>query len=78
MTKPSGPRRILFVTGMSGAGKKTALKANLLSGQTSNYYWTQAWNAYLGTPNTTNTTTVTTRLKDLLLEVTRLAEHQLA
>ena len=27
MTKASGPRRILFVTGMSGAGKKTALKA---------------------------------------------------
>jgi UPF0042 nucleotide-binding protein len=27
MTKLSGPRRILIVTGMSGAGKKTALKA---------------------------------------------------
>ncbi|WP_340313307.1 RNase adapter RapZ [Rhizorhabdus argentea] len=27
MSAPSGPRRILFVTGMSGAGKKTALKA---------------------------------------------------
>lgn len=27
MTNASGPRRILFVTGMSGAGKKTALKA---------------------------------------------------
>lgn len=27
MTKRSGPKRILFVTGMSGAGKKTALKA---------------------------------------------------
>ena len=27
MTAPTGPRRILFVTGMSGAGKKTALKA---------------------------------------------------
>jgi len=27
MTKRSGPRRILFVTGMSGSGKKTALKA---------------------------------------------------
>ena len=27
MTKQSGPRRILFVTGMSGSGKKTALKA---------------------------------------------------
>ena len=27
MTLPPGPRRILFVTGMSGAGKKTALKA---------------------------------------------------
>ena len=27
MTLPSGPKRLLFVTGMSGAGKKTALKA---------------------------------------------------
>ena len=27
MTAPAGPRRIIFVTGMSGAGKKTALKA---------------------------------------------------
>ena len=27
MTRETGPRRILFVTGMSGAGKKTALKA---------------------------------------------------
>lgn len=27
MTRQTGPRRILFVTGMSGAGKKTALKA---------------------------------------------------
>ena len=27
MTPSAGPRRILFVTGMSGAGKKTALKA---------------------------------------------------
>jgi UPF0042 nucleotide-binding protein len=27
MTRNPGPRRILFVTGMSGAGKKTALKA---------------------------------------------------
>lgn len=27
MTKAPGPRQILFVTGMSGAGKKTALKA---------------------------------------------------
>lgn len=27
MTQPSGPKRILFVTGMSGSGKKTALKA---------------------------------------------------
>lgn len=27
MSKPGEPRRILFVTGMSGAGKKTAMKA---------------------------------------------------
>ncbi len=58
--------------------KKDSLKAILLSAQTSNYYWTQAWNNYVATPNTTNTNIVTSRIKDLLLNITRLAEHQLS
>ena len=58
--------------------KKDSLKAILLSNQTSNYYWTQAWNNYVATPNTTNANIVTSRLKDLLMSITRLAEHQLS
>lgn len=42
---------------------KAYAKNILLSGQTSDYYWTDAWNAYKTNPNTTNTTTVNTRLQ---------------
>jgi uncharacterized protein (DUF1800 family) len=60
------------------ASHKTSLKSILLSGQTSNYYWTQAWQDYLTTPNTTNTNIVKTRLSSLLLEIIHLPEHHLA
>jgi uncharacterized protein (DUF1800 family) len=50
----------------------------LLSGQTSNYYWSQAWQDYKNTPNTTNTNTVKTRLTTLLKELIHLPEHHLA
>jgi hypothetical protein len=58
--------------------KKTSLKAILLSNQAQNYYWTQAWTDYVNNPNTTNTNIVKSRLTSLLVEITRLAEHQLA
>jgi uncharacterized protein (DUF1800 family) len=61
------------------ASHKYSLKvATLLSGQTSNYYWTQAWQAYKSTPNTTNTNTVKTRLTSLIKELLHLPEHHLA
>jgi uncharacterized protein (DUF1800 family) len=58
---------------------KDTLKTNiLLSGQSTNYYWTQAWQAYKATPNTTNTNIVKTRIASLLKELMHLAEHHLA
>ncbi len=59
------------------ATQKTAFKSILLSGQTSNYYWTQAWSAYVATPNAANSAIVKPRLTSLLTEITRLPEQQL-
>ena len=42
---------------------KQYIKNILLSGQTSDYYWTDAWDAYKSTPTAMNTTTVKTRLQ---------------
>ena len=60
------------------ATKKTSLKSILLSNQTSNSYWTVAWNNYIGKQISTDEAILRTRLNPLLLEITRLAEHQLA
>jgi uncharacterized protein (DUF1800 family) len=50
----------------------------LLSGQTTDSYWTSAWNSYLAAPgNATNLSTVTSRLKSLLTSLVQLAEYQL-
>ena len=59
--------------------RKTNLKSNLLSGQTSNYYWTQAWQEYVNAPsNATKKGIVQTRLAALLKEILKSAEHHLA
>jgi hypothetical protein len=42
---------------------KLYAKNILLSGQSSDYYWTDAWDAYKSTPTAMNTTTVKTRLQ---------------
>ena len=42
---------------------KNYAKNILLSGQTSDYYWTDAWDAYKTNPTTTNIATVNTRLQ---------------
>jgi uncharacterized protein (DUF1800 family) len=42
---------------------KQYVKNILLSGQASDYYWTDAWDAYKSTPTTMNSTTVKTRLQ---------------
>lgn len=53
-------------------------KSILLAGQTSNYYWTNAWNDYAGAPtNATYLGIVRSRLQQMLTEMLRLAEHHL-
>jgi len=49
----------------------------LLSGQNNNYYWTDAWNAYITNPNDNNSAIVKTRLNSLLITLLRLPEYQL-
>ncbi len=54
------------------------LKSILLSGQTQNYYWTTAWDNYVNNPNVPNTNIVSQRIRTVLIELTRLAEHHLS
>ncbi len=60
--------------------RKTQLKTQIiLANQTSDYYWTNAWNAYIAAPtNVTNFNTVNTKLKDLCRYLMNLAEYQLS
>jgi uncharacterized protein (DUF1800 family) len=57
---------------------KTNVKTQiLLSGQASDYYWTDAWNLYQTTPTTINFNIVNTRLKTLLKYIMNLPDYQL-
>jgi uncharacterized protein (DUF1800 family) len=54
-------------------------KSILLSGQSSNYYWTFAWNDYKANPNSaTFRGIVETRLRSMFNEMLRLPEHILS
>lgn len=59
---------------------KNQLKTDiLLSGQTQDHYWTDAWNFYMANPaDTMNATIVKNRLRDLYQYLMKLAEYQLA
>jgi hypothetical protein len=57
---------------------KSNLKVQLLlTGQTSDYYWTTAWNTYMSTPTSINFNIVNTRLKSLLKYIMNLPDYQL-
>jgi uncharacterized protein (DUF1800 family) len=49
----------------------------LLSNQQYDYYWTNAWMAYIASPITANFNIVNTRLKDLFRYMMNLSEYQL-
>lgn len=49
----------------------------LLSGQSSDYYWTIAWDDYVANPTQANFNTVNTRLKGFYKYMMNLAEYQL-
>ncbi len=70
---------IMYRVPLTAAHKKTIKEQVLLSNQTSDYYWTDAWNAYAANPgNMTNFTVVNTRLKTLYQNLMNGAEYQLA
>jgi uncharacterized protein (DUF1800 family) len=50
---------------------------SLLSGQTTDYYWTGAWTDYISNPSAANETIVKTRLRSLLITIVQYAEYQL-
>ncbi len=56
---------------------KNYAKNILLSGQTSDYYWTDAWDAYKTNPTTTNIATVNTRLQTFYKLLVDLPEFHL-
>lgn len=50
----------------------------LLSNQAYDYYWTNAWSAYIANPTTANFNIVNLRLKDLFRYLMDLSEYQLS
>lgn len=59
--------------------QKDYLKSILLSGQTQDYYWSDAWNLYKTNPgNTSNTNYVNLVLRTMFKYLMNLAEYQLA
>jgi len=85
LSNPSDPNvlmndalRILFRIDLSSASKAALKKQILLSNQDQDYYWTNAWNAYISNPNNSNYQVVFTRLRDLYKYLMDLAEYQLS
>lgn len=71
--------KIIYRIDISAASKLQLKTDILLGGQSSDYYWTDAWNLFISTPgNTANTNTVKNRLRDLLKYFMDLSEYQLA
>jgi uncharacterized protein (DUF1800 family) len=61
------------------AQSKSQIKTQiLLTGQQWDYYWGNAWTAYIANPTTANFNTVNTRLKSLFQYIFNLSEYQLA
>ena len=69
--------RILYRLDLSAATKAALKKQILLSNQDQDYYWTNAWTAYISNPINANYQVVYTRLRDLFKYFMNLAEYQL-
>ena len=69
----------LFRMDLSKISRDQVKKDILLTGQTQDYYWSNAWAAYLANPNdTVAVTTVRTRLQNLYKYLMALSEYQLS
>ena len=69
---------LLISTEIDQAIKDNLKKQILLSGQTSDYYWTEAWNGYQTNPSTINYNLVNNRLKSLVKYIMNLPDYQLS
>jgi uncharacterized protein (DUF1800 family) len=84
-TDPSDPNLLvntlfsyLLSTEVLDNTKQNLKKQILLSGQISDYYWTEAWNSYQTSPTTINLNIVTSRLKALIKYILNTPDYQLA
>ena len=84
-SNPSDPNQLiqdlfdlLIATDIEQSAKDNLKKQILLSGQTSDYYWTDAWNNYQSNQNTINFNLVNNRLKALIKYIMNLPEYQLS
>jgi uncharacterized protein (DUF1800 family) len=70
---------ILYRVPLSATAKQTIKEQILLSNQTQDYYWTNAWNAYIVNPSDqAGFSIVNTRLKSLYQYLMNLSEYQLS
>lgn len=70
---------IMYRVPLSDTSKQTIKQQILLSNQSQDFYWSNAWNAHIANPNDTAAyNIVNTRLKDLYKYFMNLAEYQLA
>lgn len=84
-SNPSDPNQLiqdlfelLISTEVDQATKDNLKKQILLSGQTSDHYWTDAWNNYQSIQNTINFNLVDSRLKTLIKYIMNLPDYQLS
>ena len=70
--------KFIFRNQLSYESKKTIKTQILLSNQQWDYYWTNAWAAYMSSPTTANFNIVNNRLKSLFQYFFNLAEYQLS
>lgn len=85
-TSPGDPNLLIddMVDHLLGVAISSSHRAQLkrdilLSGQSQDYYWTNAWDTYISTPsNAANTKYVTTALTNLIKYFVDLPEYQLS
>jgi hypothetical protein len=71
--------KFLLALPLTQASMDQLKKDILLSGQSTDAYWTTAWNTFVTTPgNASNTAIVKSRLASLYQYLMRLAEYQLS
>jgi hypothetical protein len=70
---------VVYRVPLSDTVKQSIKRSILLSGQTQDYYWTNAWNAYIADPTNMGTTAiVANRLKSFYQYLMNLSEYQLS